>query len=196
MMSTWIVWSLYSLRLAALRNWYEKIYYKIIKIPGDISSHYIISIFHTYNTKHCIMVAWLASYPHLKWDGVWKPHAHFLVFEAWFTNAQSRLLGATNVCQMRLFLAHSQSFQLYLMTYVARQKFYAEEGDRLRCVAYSTSSSCCTLPALWLVPYLRRKFAPWSPGCLAARIESRAQGSMGKPRLASWGIQRWIQNVS
>ena len=75
-------------------------------------------------------LAWLASYPHLKWDGVWKPHANFLVFEAWFTNAQSRLLGATNVCQMRLFLAHSQSFQLYLMTYVARQKFYAEEGDR------------------------------------------------------------------
>ena len=100
---------------------------------------------------------------------------------------------------MRLFLAHSQSFQLYLMTYVERQKFYAEEGDTLRlpmldvnkllrCVAYLTSSSCCTLPALWLVPYLRRKFAPWSPGCLAARIESRVQGSMGKPRLTTFSI--------
>jgi len=24
---------------------------------------------------------------------VWKPHVQFLVFEAWFTNAQSRIIG-------------------------------------------------------------------------------------------------------
>ena len=60
---------------------------------------------------------------------VWEPHVHFLVFEAWFTNAQSRLLGATNVYQMRLYVAHSQSFQLYQMTYVERQKFDEEEDE-------------------------------------------------------------------
>jgi len=27
-----------------------------------------------------------------EWDVVWKPH-HFLVFEAWFTNAQSLIIG-------------------------------------------------------------------------------------------------------
>ena len=35
---------------------------------------------------------------------------------------QSRLLGATNVYHKRLFVALSQSYQLYQMTYVKRQK--------------------------------------------------------------------------
>jgi len=39
------------------------------------------------------------------WVSMSGSHVHFLVFEAWFTNAQSRLLGATNVYQMR---QHSQ----------------------------------------------------------------------------------------
>ncbi|MGL4614991.1 MAG: hypothetical protein ACRCVV_14050, partial [Shewanella sp.] len=56
-------------------------------------------------------------------DVNWEPHAHFLVFEAWFTNVQSRLLGATNVYQMRLYLTHSQSVQLYQMTNVERHQF-------------------------------------------------------------------------
>ena len=45
----------------------------------------------------------------LHWDEVWEPHIHFLVFEAWFTIARSRLLGATNVYHMSLYVAHSQS---------------------------------------------------------------------------------------
>ena len=66
---------------------------------------------------------------------VWEPHVHFLVFEAWFTNAQSRLVGATNVYQMRLYVAHSQSFQLYQMTYVERQKL--EEETKINIVLSS-----------------------------------------------------------
>ena len=50
-------------------------------------------------------------------------------------------MSHTNVCQMRLFLAHSQSFQLYLMTYVERQKFYAEEGH----VGYKQTASVCRI---------------------------------------------------
>ena len=42
-------------------------------------------------------------------DKVWEPHINFFVFEAWFTNAQRRLLGATIVYQMRWYVAHSQS---------------------------------------------------------------------------------------
>jgi len=42
------------------------------------------------------------------------------LFEVWFTNAQSRLLGAT-------YVAHSQSFQLYQVTYVERKKLDKEE---------------------------------------------------------------------
>jgi len=43
---------------------------------------------------------------------VWEPHVHFLVFEAWFTDARRRLLGAKNGYQMLLYVAQSQSFQL------------------------------------------------------------------------------------
>ncbi|XP_041963573.1 specifically androgen-regulated gene protein-like isoform X2 [Alosa sapidissima] len=42
---------------------------------------------------------------------------------------------------MRLLLAHSQSFQLYPMTYVERQKFYAEEGGRSESYVYKMSFS-------------------------------------------------------
>ena len=38
-------------------------------------------------------------------------------------------MGATNVIQMSLYVAHSQSYQLYQMTYVERQKFDEEEDD-------------------------------------------------------------------
>ena len=72
---------------------------------------------------------------------VWEPHVHFLVFEAWFTNAQSRLLGAMNVYQMRLYVAHSQSFQLYQMTYVERQKFDEEEDDGSEIYVYTMAFS-------------------------------------------------------
>ena len=58
-----------------------------------------------------------------KWDVVWWPPIHFPVEEAWFPIVQSRLLGATNVYHKRLFVALSQSYQLYQMTYVKRQKF-------------------------------------------------------------------------
>ena len=44
-------------------------------------------------------------------------------------NAQSRLLGDTNVYQMRLSVAHSQSFQSYQMMYVERQKFDEEDDE-------------------------------------------------------------------
>ena len=69
--------------------------------------------------------------PHLNlhWEVVWEPHIHFLVFEAWFAIAQSHLLGATNVYHMSLYVAHSQSYQLYQMTFVERQKFDEEEDD-------------------------------------------------------------------
>ena len=63
------------------------------------------------------LVAWLT------------PDINFLVFEAWFTIARSRLLGTTNVYHMSLYVAHSQSYQLYQMTYVERQKFDEEEDD-------------------------------------------------------------------
>ena len=72
---------------------------------------------------------------------VWEPHVHFLVLEAWFTNAQSRLLGATNVYQMRLYVAHSQSFQFYQMTYVERQKFDEEEDDGSEIYVYTMAFS-------------------------------------------------------
>ena len=58
-----------------------------------------------------------------KWDVVWRPPIHFPVEEAWFPIIQSRLLGATHVYHKRLFVALSQSYQLYQMTYVKRQKF-------------------------------------------------------------------------
>ena len=58
-----------------------------------------------------------------------RSHIHFLVFEAWFTIARSRLFGATNVYDMSLYVAHSQSYQLYQMAYLERQKFDKEEDD-------------------------------------------------------------------
>ena len=54
--------------------------------------------------------------PNLQADLVWEPPVHLLVFEARFTIAQSRVLGATNVYHMSLYVAHSQSYQLYQMT--------------------------------------------------------------------------------
>ena len=54
--------------------------------------------------------------PNQQEDLVWEPPINFLVFEAWFTIAQSCLLGATNVYHMSLYVAHSQSYQLYQMT--------------------------------------------------------------------------------
>ena len=57
-----------------------------------------------------------------KWDVVWRLPIHFPVEEAWFPIVQSRWLGATNVYHKRLFVALSQSYQLYQMTYVKRQK--------------------------------------------------------------------------
>lgn len=71
----------------------------------------------------------------------WETHVHFLVFEAWFTNAQSHLLGATNVYQMCLYVAHSQSFQLYQMTYVERQKLEEEEDDGSEIYVYTMAFS-------------------------------------------------------
>ena len=56
-------------------------------------------------------------------------------------NAQSRLLDATNVYQMRLHVAHRQSFQLYQMTYVERQKFDEEEDDGSEICVYTMASS-------------------------------------------------------
>jgi hypothetical protein len=49
--------------------------------------------------------------PHLNLhkDKVWEPHIYFLIFEAWFTIARNRLLGATNVYHMSLYIPHSQS---------------------------------------------------------------------------------------
>ena len=48
--------------------------------------------------------------PHLNLhkDKVWEPHIYFLIFEAWFTIARNRLLGATNVYHMSLYIPHSQ----------------------------------------------------------------------------------------
>ena len=63
-----------------------------------------------------------------KWDVVWRPPIHFPVAEAWFPIVQSRLLGATNVYHKRLFVALSQSYQLYQMTYVKRQKSCWKQG--------------------------------------------------------------------
>ena len=63
-----------------------------------------------------------------KWDVVWRPAMHFPVAEAWFPIVQSRLLGATNVYHKRLFVALSQSYQLYQMTYVKRQKSCWKQG--------------------------------------------------------------------
>ena len=55
--------------------------------------------------------------PHLNphWDEVWEPHIHFLLFEAWFTIARSRLLAATNVYHTSLYVAHSQSKPSFLV---------------------------------------------------------------------------------
>ena len=53
---------------------------------------------------------------------------HFPVEEAWFPIVQSCLLGATNVYHKRLFVALSQSYQLYQMTYVKRQKSCWKQG--------------------------------------------------------------------
>ena len=64
-----------------------------------------------------------------KWDVVWRPPLHVPVEEAWFPIVQSRLLGATNVYHKRLFVALSQSYQLYQMTYGKRQIF-GEQASR------------------------------------------------------------------
>jgi len=49
----------------------------------------------TYNVRPRLIVSLILR-------RVWEPHGHFLVFEAWFTNAQSCLLGAMNIYQTRL----------------------------------------------------------------------------------------------
>ena len=72
---------------------------------------------------------------------VWEPLVNFLVFEAWFTNAQSRLSGDTNVYQMRLYVAHSQSFQLYQMTYVEWEKFDEDKDDGSKIYLYTMAFS-------------------------------------------------------
>ena len=41
-----------------------------------------------------VPLAWLTADKSQE-DLVWEPHINFLVFEAWFMNAQSRLLGTT-----------------------------------------------------------------------------------------------------
>lgn len=46
-----------------------------------------------------------------------------------FSYLRRGLRRAKNVYQMRLYVAHSQSFQLYQMTYVERQKLDKEEDD-------------------------------------------------------------------
>ena len=43
--------------------------------------------------------------------------------------SRSRLLGATNDYHTSLYVAHSQSYQLYQTTFVERQKFDEEEDD-------------------------------------------------------------------
>ena len=84
-------------------------------------------------------VAWLTPDLIVIYIEVWEPHINFLVFEARFMIAESRLLGATNVYHMSLYVAHRQSYQLYQMTYVERQKF--DDGEHDGCVESSSSSS-------------------------------------------------------
>ena len=110
--------------------------------------------------------------PHLNlhWVEVWEPHIHFLVFEAWFTIARSRSLGATNVYHMSLYVVHSQSYQLYQMTYVEWQNPMRKK-TRWVC-RIDVDIVLPSLPVLWLVPYRRRNSDPWNPGCLAARNET------------------------
>ncbi len=80
-------------------------------------------------TSHYIMfnLSLANARPNLVENWVWEPHAQFLVFEAWFQNARRSLLGAKNVYQICLYVAHSQSFRLYQMTYVERQKLDKED---------------------------------------------------------------------
>ena len=61
---------------------------------------------------------------------------NFPVEEAWFPIVQSRLLGATNVYHKRLFVALSQSYQLYQMTYVKQQKF-GEQASRKKMTLFT-----------------------------------------------------------
>ena len=74
-----------------------------------------------------------------KWDVVWRPPIHFPVEEAWFPIVQSRLLGATNVYHKQLFVALSQSYQLYQMTYVKRQKFGEQASRKEDDIVYKMS---------------------------------------------------------
>jgi len=73
--------------------------------------------------KQCfeLWLAWL-TYPSLieMWSG-----NHMYIFSylgRGLRMPRAVLLGATNVYQMRLYVAHSQLVQLYQMTFVERQK--------------------------------------------------------------------------
>ena len=144
-----------------------------------------------------------------KWDVVWRPPIHFPV-EASFPIVQSRLLGATNVYHKCLFVALSQSYQLYQTTYVKRQKFgeQASQLDRKRASLLlqpcwirtnELQASVCRIVRVIVFPSLLVLWLDIKSSQILARGTghshqavwkfefSSAQGSMGIPRLTDCG---------
>ena len=171
------------------------------------------------NTEHAWFCVYLRVFDSLantrlnhKWDVVWRPPMHFPVEEAWFPIVQSRLLGATNVYHKRLFVALSQSYQLYQNDYTFKINFGSKlsrtlstDGKRASLLLQpcwirmnELQASVCRIVRVIVFPSLLVLWLDIKSSQILARgtghshqtvwqIEiSSAQGSMGIPRLGVW----------